>query len=99
MDPITAIRSQVPQPASPVPATMDRLTSAPAAQTVPPVAATLRRDAVRHPATTAGAINSRLAERDERNHPALAARAAADAAREAYIKASIAAGINPLPLP
>lgn len=40
-----------------------------------------------------------LAERDPGDHPAAAARAASDAAREAYIRASREAGVNPLPLP
>lgn len=98
MDPVTALRPQV-LPHAPVPqAPADRLISAPAAQTAPPVTDTLRVDAVRHPAWAAGLVAAPFAERDESGHPATEARAAADAAREAYIRASIAAGINPLPL-
>lgn len=100
MDPVTAIRSQLPLPASPSSAALDnRLTSAPAAQTAPPVTETALKDAVHQSALSPGLVTARLAERDESDHPAVEARAAADAAREAYIKASIAAGVSPLPLP
>jgi hypothetical protein len=99
MDPVTAVRLQLPPPTSPSQPAPDRLASAPAAQTAPAVAPTLRPDAVRQPAVSAGIVTTRLAERDEGDHPAAEARAAADAAREAYIKASIAAGVSPLPLP
>jgi hypothetical protein len=99
MDPVTAVRLQVPPPASPTQPAPDRLTSAPAAKTAPAVAGTLRSDAVRQPALAAGIVTARLAERDESDHPAPEAKAAADAAREAYIRASIAAGLSPLPLP
>jgi hypothetical protein len=44
-------------------------------------------------------VAGRLAERDESDHPAAEARVAAEAAREAYIRASRAAGVSPLPLP
>jgi hypothetical protein len=47
----------------------------------------------------AAAVTARLAERDESDHPVPEARIAAEAAREAYIRASIAAGVSPLPLP
>ena len=99
MDPVTAIRLQAPVPSLPAQPATDRLSSAPAAQTAPPVAEAERFDAVRQPAVSAGIVTARLAERDEGEHPAAEARAAADAAREAYIKASIAAGVSPLPLP
>lgn len=99
MDPITAVRSQVAQPAPLKPPSQDRLTSAPVAQTAPPVTQTLRRDAVHHLAKIVAPASSRLSERDEGNQPAVEARAAAEAARKAYIKASIAAGVSPLPLP
>lgn len=99
MDPVTTVRSQVPQPASPLPPALDRLTSAPAATSAPPVTQTMRRDAVQHPAGTTASLPSMLLERDESDHPAVEAREAAAAARKAYIKASIAAGISPLPLP
>jgi hypothetical protein len=99
MDPVTAVRLQVPTPpVAPQPAP-DRPTSASAAQTSPAVAEALRLDTVRQPAVAVGIVTARLAERDEGEHPAAAARAAADAARVAYIKASIAAGVSPLPLP
>ena len=97
MELVTAVRSQV--PVSPTPPAIDRHGNAPATQGAPPVAATIRRDAVQHQAKTAGAVTAQVFGRDEGKHPAAEARAAADAARDAYIKASIAAGINPLPLP
>jgi hypothetical protein len=99
MDSVTAVRSQLPQPTAPASAPAERLVSVAAAQTPPPVAATERSDAVRQPAATMAQVAVELAERDEDQHPATTARAAAEAAREAYIKASIAAGISPLPLP
>lgn len=99
MDLISAIRSQQPiQQPSPHPAT-DRPVSAPAAQSTRPVVETLRRGAVQALSGSAAQASVRLAERDEDHHPAAEARAAAVAAREAYIKASIAAGISPLPMP
>lgn len=99
MDPVTAVRLQLPSPSLPSQPAPDRLASAPAAQTAPSVAETLRADAIRQPAVATGIIATQLAERDESDHPAVEARAAADAARAAYIKASIAAGVSPLPLP
>ena len=99
MDPVTAVRSQVPQPPLPLPPALDRLTSAPAATTAPPVTQTMRHDAVQLPAGTTALLPSRLAERNEGDHPAVEAREAVAAARKAYIKASIAAGLSPLPLP
>ena len=50
-------------------------------------------------AASSAILTTRLAERDESRHPAAEARIAADAARKAYIKASIAAGVSPLPMP
>jgi|JI7StandDraft_1071085.scaffolds.fasta_scaffold46741_3 hypothetical protein len=99
MDSVTAVRSQVPLPASGTHASPDRLTTAPAAQTPKPVTETIRSDAVLQPATLPAQVAVELADHDEDQHPATAARAAADAARAAYIKASIAAGVSPLPLP
>lgn len=99
MDAVTAVRSQVPLPSAPPNPATDRLVSAAAAQTAPAVTETLRQDAVRQPAVSPGLVTTHLAERDTSDHPVAEARAAADAAREAYIRASIAAGINPLPMP
>ena len=99
MESVSAVRSQLPLPAPSSQATPERLTSAPAAQTQAPVAPTFLADAVRQPAKLAAQTTVELADRDEDQHPAAAARAAADAARTAYIKASIAAGVSPLPLP
>jgi hypothetical protein len=99
MDSVTAVRSQVPHPASGTPPLPDRLTSAAAAQTQKPVTETIRSDAVHQPAALSAQVAVEIADHDEDQHPATAARAAADAARVAYIKASIAAGVSPLPLP
>lgn len=99
MDLVSAIRTQLPaQSLTPQPAP-DRPASPFAAQSVRPVGEPLRRDAVHQPSGLAAQVAVDLAERDEDRHPAAEARAAADAARDAYIKASIAAGISPLPLP
>lgn len=98
MDSVTAVRSQVPGPASTAPPAPDPIISAPAAKTARPVTATMRKDAVQQPAGMAAQVAVELADRDQ-SHPAAAARQAADAAREAYIRASIAAGLSPLPLP
>ena len=99
MDPVTAIRLQAPAPSVPAQPATDRLTSAPAAQTAPPVAEAERFDAFLIKAYSAGIVVSLLVVSDLSEHPAAGARAAADAAREAYITASIAAGVSPLPLP
>jgi hypothetical protein len=77
----------------------NRLTSVPATHGAPPVAEVQVKEAVRQPTVSTSIVPAHLAERDEASHPAAEARAAADAAREAYIRASIAAGISPLPLP
>lgn len=99
MDLISAIRSQLPVQQPPAQPPADRGASAVAPESVRPVADTLRRDAVHAPGGTAAQVSVQLADRDAQHHPAADARAAAQAAREAYIKASIAAGISPLPLP
>ncbi len=77
----------------------ERAVSVPAAQSARPVAQTLRHEAVHQPAGTAAQVAVELAERGQDKHPASEARAAAQAAKDAYIKASIAAGLSPLPLP
>ncbi len=92
---MTAVRSQVPV-LQPLPAHLSPNRAA-SALSGAPVAEPILRTAVRQtermqetvaPHTALGA-----------DHPVAAAREAADAAREAYIRASIAAGISPLPLP
>lgn len=94
---ITAVRSQMPVAVAPtVPEPAAR---APVAETARPVTETERQDASQQSAASAALVATRLAERDESDHPAAEARLAANAAREAYIKASIAAGVSPLPLP
>ncbi|WP_137112471.1 hypothetical protein [Rhodobacter sp. SY28-1] len=99
MDLISAIRSQQPVQTLAQQAPTDRVVSAAVAASMPPVAETMRQDAVQLPSAVAAQVTVQLAERDEDQHPAAEARAAALAAREAYIKASIAAGISPLPMP
>lgn len=99
MDLISAIRSQQPVQTSPQQAPTDRVVSAAVAASMRPVTETMRHDAVQLPTAVATQVSVQLAERDEDKHPAAEARAAAVAAREAYIKASIAAGMSPLPLP
>jgi ribonuclease HII len=98
---ITAVRSQVPVPApvsQPAQVAASRA-SAPVAETMLPVAETVRKDAVRQTDTTVAAAKMQLGNADGNSHPVAAARVAAEAARDAYIRASIAAGVNPLPLP
>lgn len=96
---MTVSRSEVPGPAAaPLPAPAP-VVPAPTAGTSAPVAAPLRKDAVRQADSTLASLGMHLAEAGGADHPAAAARAAAEAARDAYIKASIAAGISPLPLP
>ncbi len=96
---ITAVRSQAPFAAPAPPARPEPVARAPVVEAARPVAAPQRRDAPTQASATTASVTTRLAERDESRHPAAEARVAADAARDAYIKASIAAGISPLPLP
>jgi hypothetical protein len=98
MNLITAIRSQGPIPAT-APATPEPMARMPVVEAARPVAGTQRKDAVIQARGTGTPPNARLAERDESDHPATEARAAAEAARRAYIEASRAIGISPLPLP
>lgn len=99
MDSVSAIRSQLPVPAAQAQPAPDRVTGIAAAQSVRPVAAPMRAEAVTPPSGMAAQVAVELAERDRDRHPAVEARAAAQAARDAYIRASIAAGVSPLPLP
>jgi hypothetical protein len=97
MSNVKAIRSQaVVPPATPRPESAGRSVLEKAADRT---AVPERLDAPVQTAATAASVTSRLAERDESPHPANQARIAANAAREAYIRASIAAGLSPLPLP
>jgi hypothetical protein len=94
-----------PRPPAPPVAPAGRVTEAgqparaPAVEAARAVAGTVRYDAPAPVVATTAVVKTRLAERDEGHHPAAEARIAADAARDAYIKASIAAGLSPLPLP
>lgn len=96
---ISAVRSQMPLPATPPQPAREDSPRAPAPQAAPATSGPIRADALRQPADAVAVVAVTLAERDPGDHPAAAARAASDAAREAYIRASRAAGINPLPLP
>lgn len=95
---ISAVRSQLPLPPTPPQPTQESPPRA-AGGPVPAVANPMRADALRQPAETAALVTLSLAERDESDHPAAAARAASEAARDAYVRASLAAGVSPLPLP
>ena len=99
MDQVSALRLQMPVPAAQLQPTEARITSALAADSARPLADTQRRDAVQQPSGMMAQAAVELGERDRDHHPAADARAAALAARDAYIKASIAAGMSPLPLP
>jgi hypothetical protein len=99
MSMITATRPQAPASASAPQGRPDPAGRAPPAGTARPVTTPERQDAPAQATATAASVTARLAERDESRHPAAEARIAADAAREAYIRASIAAGVSPLPLP
>lgn len=96
---MTAVRSQVPVPASPPPPASPANERAPAAQSIPAVSQPDRPQAVRQPDGASASVGLQLAAVDDGKEPVVAARAAAEAARDAYIRASIAAGVNPLPLP
>lgn len=98
MDLISAVRSQPPLQQSSQHRLVDRQVKVSAADTRP-VTDSLRHDVVPTTSGLAPQVSVQLVERPERQHPAAEARAAAMAAREAYIKASIAAGMSPLPMP
>jgi hypothetical protein len=99
MSSIPVLRSQGPALAPAQPARPEPAARTPVAAAAPPVSAPIRMDALGQIAANTAIVTTRLAERDESRHPAAEARIAAEAARKAYIKASIAAGISPLPLP
>ena len=100
MGPVTAIRSMTQAPPIAIETQADQPSRRHAYNgAAAPVAEPLRLGSVFPPAGTAAIPSAHLAERDTGLHPASEARAAADAAKRAYIKASIAAGVSPLPLP
>lgn len=99
MSMVTAIRSQSAVPPPAPSARPEAAGRAPLVEAAGPTSAPERKDAATQPTATAASVTARLAERDESRHPAAEARIAAAAAREAYIRASIAAGVSPLPLP
>ena len=96
---MSAVRSQVPVPASPPPPAHAASERIAAAQSVPAVAQPEQPQSVRQPDRATGNARVQLAAVDEEHEPVVAARAAAEAARDAYIRASIAAGVSALPLP
>ena len=95
---ITAVRSQMPVAPNPAPQPPEA-SPRQLVETAAPVSEPQRNDAMPHLGLSAAMVTARLAERDESDHPVPEARIAAEAAREAYIRASIAAGLSPLPLP
>ena len=93
---ITSIRAPFPVAEVLVlPATIARPQAA--AGSAPPVTATVLEQAVQHSAQRPPAAHPEF--RAARTSVEDSAAIAAEAARKAYIKASIAAGISPLPLP
>jgi hypothetical protein len=99
MSMVTVLRSQVPTATALPSVRPEPAGRAPVVEAARPVSAPERKDAPAQATATAASVTARLAERDESRHPAAEARIAADAARKAYIRASIAAGVSPLPLP
>lgn len=94
---ITSIRAPFPvaeTPTAPAPEPRPPGLAAPGA--AGPVAATLQPQAVQHMAPKPAANDPQLLQ--ARMSAETSAAVAAEAARYAYIRASIAAGINPLPL-
>jgi hypothetical protein len=92
---ITSIRAPIPLTEVPRPPRTAEVQASPDAKPAAsvPVAAPLRVGAVVQ-------IQEKPGSTDLPLHAAqISAAAAADAAKEAYIRASIAAGLNPLPLP
>ncbi len=94
---ITSIRAPLPVAEAPIPAVAEpRPRGSHSGGAAGPVTAPMRSDAVTQAARTAGG-EAQLMTAGMTPEPDAAA--AAEAARTAYIKASIAAGISPLPLP
>lgn len=100
MDMITTIRSQVvprdPEPRTP-PVQGRAMPAGAEPSTASPVAAPLTRQAAPQPVATSQ--SSKPQGSDFRDSAEASAEAKARAARLAYIEASIAAGVSPLPLP
>ncbi|MBL9047284.1 MAG: hypothetical protein JNK34_08250 [Tabrizicola sp.] len=96
---ITSIRAPILAGEAPAPVASADLRNTPAARpnTAQPVAETMLSPAAQQPAANTGAAVPRLLAANPAKETSAAA--AAEAARAAYIKASIAAGISPLPLP
>lgn len=94
---ITSIRAPVPVAETPAPAAVEPRPQGTANDgAAAPVAASLMAQAVQQMQPKSAASDAQLLE--ARMTAETSATVAAEAARDAYIKASIAAGINPLPL-
>ncbi len=96
MTTITSVRAPLPVSEAPI-LVPDRSRPDPAVAGMAPVARSQVEQAVQQPMTKPSSSGASLLE--ARTRPEPTAVSAAEAARHAYIKASIAAGINPLPLP
>lgn len=94
---MTAIRPQLPLPLAP-PHPTPSTTDPPRADGAKPVADPILPNALRQP-DRAAALGLQLADADGNPPEEAARKAASKAAQQAYIRASLAAGISPLPLP
>lgn len=95
---ITAVRSQIQVAANRATPSQEGSPRQTPIETIAPVAEPQDANAVVPSGSTAALVTARLAERDESDHPVAEARIAAEAARDAYIRASIVAGVSALPL-
>ena len=98
MELMPVMRSQLPLQTSPPPVEGGTRRPGPPGE-VAAVTNPQRAAAILAPRSANASPSLQLAGTDEDGHPAADARAAAEAARKAYIAGSRAAGISPLPLP
>ena len=94
---MTAIRPQLPLPLAP-PHPVPSTTEPPRANGTKPVADPILPEALRQPDRVA-ALELQLADANGKPPEEAARKVASEAAQQAYIRASLAAGISPLPLP
>lgn len=95
---ITSVRAPLPAAEVPLPPAADaRPAARPATGETAAVAAPQMAQAVQQVPPKSGTADRQFL--DARSGPETSATQAAEAARAAYIQASIAAGINPLPVP
>ena len=97
MELMPVLRAQLPLPAAPPPVAETSRSVPPG--TTPAVAAPEQPQAVQVALSAAASLPVHRAPIDEDGPPVSDARFAAEAAWKAYIRASIAAGVSPLPLP